>query len=322
MPRKTTRRAASGRAAKAPPAAVRRLPLASLRVFVAVADHASFTRAADALGVTPSAASMQITALEKYLGQRLFERAGRRVVLTPEGTELLPRVRHGLEELESALSESRQDRKSGPLKLTMVPSFLNQWLLPRLPEFYAAHPAIELQFDTSRKLINLGDRGVHAAIRFGLGNWAPLHVEKLLDEWLVPVCPPAMLQRLGRVSSSDDLKRYRLLHSTSEPWSAWLLGDTLEDHWPSAGITFDDSVAIVRAAEQGQGLALARWSLVANEVAQRRLVVASERIVRSQRGYYFVCPESYLSLDKLQALRTWLIAQARSFEAPRCAPVT
>jgi LysR family transcriptional regulator, glycine cleavage system transcriptional activator len=312
-----TRRAPRAPASRRRPgAAIRRLPLGSLRVFVAVAEHLSFTRAADALGVTTSAASMQIQVLEEYLRVALFRRNGRQVVLTSEGTALLPKVRAGLSELERALDEARAERGAGPLRITMLASFLAQWLMPRLPAFSELQPRIDLQVHTGIELVDFVRSGVHAGIRFGTGQWPQLHVEKLLDEWLVPVCRPSLLRKHGPVSGAEDLKRYRLMHSTSEPWSTWLFDDGATDRWPSSGIAFDDSVAIIRATEAGQGLALARWSLVADEVREGRLAVASPRALKFFRSYYFVCPPALARLDKVDAFRRWLVGAAREFPPP------
>ncbi len=123
-----------------------------------------------------------------------------------------------------------------------------------------------------------------------------LHTEKLLDEWLVPVCSPRLLAKHGPVATQADLKKYRLLHSTSEPWRAWLESPTMDIEWAPSGATFDDSVSLIRAAEASQGLVLARWSLVEHEIASGKLVVASKKIVPTDRGYYFVCPKPYCSL--------------------------
>jgi LysR family transcriptional regulator, glycine cleavage system transcriptional activator len=296
--------------------AIRRLPLASLRVFVAVAEHLSFTRAADALGVTTSAASMQIQALEEYLLVALFRRHGRQVELTAEGAALLPKIRQGLADLERALGEARAERGAGPLRVTMLASFLAQWLMPRLVAFSEQHPRIDLQIHTGTELVDFARAGVHAAIRFGTGAWPQLYVEKLLDEWLVPVCRPALLRKHGPVTTADDLKRYRLMHSTSEPWSTWLFDDGAAERWPASGIAFDDSVAIIRATEAGQGLALARWSLVADEVRAGRLAVASPRPLKFFRSYYFACPAGLVRLDKVEAFRRWLLDAAQTFPPP------
>jgi LysR family transcriptional regulator, glycine cleavage system transcriptional activator len=300
--------------------AFRRLPLSSLRVFVAVAEHLSFTRAADALGVTASAASMQIQALEDYLRVPLFRRNGRQVEMTPDAEALRPKVEQALADLERAIDEARADRGAGPLRITMLASFLAQWLLPRLRDFTAKHPGIDVQVHTSTERVDFVKTGIHAGIRFGGGTWPRLHSEKMVGEWLVPVCTPALLERLGPVTSANDLTHYRLLHSTSEPWTAWLLDGGPEEVWPTSGAAFDDSVAIVRTAADGQGLALARWSLVADEVRSGRLAVASPRIVDSARAYWFVCPPSHLTLDKVVLFRDWLRTQAESFPTPPLGP--
>jgi LysR family glycine cleavage system transcriptional activator len=319
---------AEPRPRRAPPAAaakrraggaIRRLPLGSLRVFVAVAEHLSFTRAADALGVTTSAASMQIQALEDYLRLALFRRNGRQVELTAEGAALLPKVRQGLAGLESALDEARADRGAGPLRVTTLSSFLAQWLMPRLPAFGELYPRIDLQIHTSIEPVDFVRTGIHAGIRFGTGEWPGLHIEKLIDEWLVPVCKPSLLKKHGMVTGAEDLKRYRLMHSTSEPWSTWLFNDNDVERWPASGAAFDDSVAVIRATAAGQGLALARWSLVAEEVHEGRLAIASPRALKFFRSYYFICPPALLRLDKVEAFRRWILELARQFPAP-CEP--
>src|ERR1700759_3140620 len=98
--------------------AYRRAPLASLRVFVAVAEHRSFTRGAEALGLTTSAASMQVQTLEDYLRVPLFRRNGRHVELTAAGEGLWPKVEQALADLERAIDETRADRGSGSLRVT------------------------------------------------------------------------------------------------------------------------------------------------------------------------------------------------------------
>jgi len=85
--------------------------------------------------------------------------------------------------------------------------------------------------------------------------------------------------------------------------------------WPSSGAAFDDAVAIVRASEAGQGLALSRWSLVADEVTMGRLAVAG-RAVHSAHAYYFVCPPAHLALEKVAAFREWLTTECARFPSP------
>ena len=305
----------TGGADQASRAAYRRAPLGSLRVFVAVAQHKSFTRGADALGLTTSAASMQVQALEEYLRLALFRRNGRQVELTSEGERLRPRVEQALADLESAIDEARADRGTGPLRVTTLAFFLAQWLLPRLPNFAAQHPDLDVQIHTSVKLADFVKTGMDAGIRFGAGSWPRLYAQKLLDEWLVPVCTPRLLQRHGPIAAARDLRRYKLLHSPYEPWTAWLLEGGTDQAWPGSGPAFDDAIAIVRATEAGQGLALVRWSLVADDVTMGRLAVAG-RAVHSAHAWYFVCPPALLALEKVALFRQWLATEGARFPSP------
>jgi LysR family glycine cleavage system transcriptional activator len=296
---------------------VRRLPLGSLRVFISVAHHLSFTRAADALGVTASAASLQIRSLEEYLARPLFRRNGRQVRLTAEGEALLPRVREALEQLERAVDDARGDRSAGPLRVSTLASFLQQWLLPRLQHFRSQYPEADLHLHTSDKLVDFVREDFHVAVRFGRGGWSNVHSEKLLDEWVLPVCAPALYRKFGPLRDADDLRRYPLLHSLSEPWTVWLFDGRRSDEVTTLrGAVFDASLAVVRMAEQGAGLVLTRWSLVADEIASGKLVRASDRALRSEEGYWLVCPTRAQGLPAVRAFMSWLRSEAATFKYP------
>jgi LysR family glycine cleavage system transcriptional activator len=142
-----------------------------------------------------------------------------------------------------------------------------------------------------------------------------LYNEKLLDEWFLPVCSPEMLARHGPVRTSADLKRYPLLRSSDESWSIWR-HPGVEMDWRERGAAFDDSLTVLAAAEQGQGLALTRWALAAQDLANGRIVRASAQVLPCPRSYYFVCPESYLELPKLQQLLAWLREVAAASPRP------
>lgn len=302
-----------------PAASFPRLPLASLRVFVAAAEHPSFSLAADALGVSVAAVSMQMRALEEYLRTPLFQRRGRLAELTPAGAQLLPRVRSGLAELERAINEARLEQRTGALTVSLLPSFLQQWLLLRLPAFSARYPQVELRLHTSDQLVDFAHSDVQMAVRFGAGNWPKLHCEKLLEDWALAVCTPQMLKQHGPVSSRADLRRYQLLHEDSVAWRAWPGGASDEAAAffteERRGALFDDSVSVVRAAVAGQGLALVRWSLVAQDIASGTLAIASRTIIPIKSAYYLVCPESYLPMEKVAAFRAWITEEAH--RAPR-----
>ncbi len=292
-----------------------RMPLNSLRVFEAVATALSFSEAAEALHVTPAAVSMQIRSLEEYLQVPLFRRNARSIELTAEGLQLLPSVRSALDELRRAVQRLRADRSAGPLNVSMLASFLQRWFVQRLPGFQQDSPEIDLRIQTSDSLVDFAASDFHVAIRYGHGVWPGLHAEKLFDEWLLPVGSPALVKKRGRIEGLADLSRYTLLHSDSEPWSLWTQGGAT-DVAAERGLALDDSAAILSAAEHGQGLALARWSLVASDIAAGRLMPASRHCIPHARSYYFVCPESCLALPKVSALRSWLRQESARFEAP------
>jgi len=295
-----------------------RLPLNALRVFEAVATHLSFAEAAEALHVTPAAVSMQVRTLEEYLRVPLFKRSGRSVSLSAEGALLLPGVRRGLGELQQAMMQLRQDRSGGVLNITTIASFLQKWLLPRLPHFYERCPHIELSIHTSPTPVDFAEGDFHAALRMSTTPTPGLYNEKLLDEWFLPVCSPQLLARHGLIRTPADLRRYPLLRSSDESWSLWR-HPAPDSEWRERGAAFDDSLTVLAAAEQGHGLALSRWAIAAQDIADGRLVRASELAIPCPRSYYFVCPESYLALPKLQELLAWLREVARAFAGPDAA---
>ena len=292
-----------------------RLPLNALRVFEAVATRLSFAEAAEALHVTPAAVSMQVRTLEEYLQVPLFRRSGRKVALTPEGDQLLPGIRRGLDELEAALNELRKDRKGGQLNISMLASFLQKWLLPRLPQLRDQHPDVELRVHTSRESVDFSRSDFHAAIRLGNGDYKGLYSEKVMDEWLVAVAAPAVLAKHGPLMSSQPLERYPLLQSTDEPWIHWREVGA-GDPKPVRGSVLDDSVSVIMAAEQGLGFALVRWSLAASDLQAGRLGFASPVALPYRWAYHFVCPKSYVSMPKIAKFLEWLRESVKVFPAP------
>ena len=195
-----------------------RLPLNALRVFEAVATRLNFGEAAEALHVTPAAVSQQIKTLEDYLQTPLFRRDGRKVQLTAEGAHLLPGIRHGLDELEATLQRLRQARQTGTINVSTLASFLQRWLLPRLGGLRAQHPEIELRLHTSAAAVDFARTDFHAALRFGLGRYGELRTEKFLDDWLVAVAAPSLIEKYGPLPGTGDLAQYPLLHGDELDW--------------------------------------------------------------------------------------------------------
>jgi LysR family transcriptional regulator, glycine cleavage system transcriptional activator len=292
-----------------------RLPLNALRVFEAVATRLNFSDAAEALNVTPAAVSQQVKALEDYLQTPLLRRNGRGVQLTLEGKQLLPGLRRGLGELEAALQQIRQERESGTVNVTTLSSFLQKWLTPRLADLHARHPEIDFRIQTSSEIVDFARTDFHAAIRLGSGDYPGLRSEKFLDEYLVAVASPAVLAKYGPLSNGTDLASMPLLHGTEIDWGSWSAGDA-ESLTRLRGTFIDDSAALLGATVAGVGFGILRWTLAADELQAGRVVLASKRIMPHRFAYHFVCPEGYLVLPKVAALRDWLVQQAQRFPAP------
>jgi LysR family transcriptional regulator, glycine cleavage system transcriptional activator len=292
-----------------------RLPLNALRVFEAVATRLNFTDAAEALHVTPAAVSQQVKALEDYLQTPLLRRNGRGVQLTIEGARLLPGLRRGLDELEAALQQIRQERETGRVNVSTLSSFLQKWLTPRLIDLHKRHPDIDFHIHASAEVIDFARTDFHAAVRLGSGHYPGLHTEKILDEHLVAVASPDVLAKYGPLSSWSELDKLPLLHGTETDWSRWFSGET-DCLKALRGAFLDDSAALLSAAIEGLGFGILRWTLAAGELQAGRIVLASQRVLPYRYAYYFVCPEAYLALPKVVALRDWLLQQAGQFESP------
>ena len=291
------------------------IPLNALRTFEAVASRLSFAKGAAALNVSPAAVSSQIRSLEQRLNQPLFHRHGRHITLTETGRKLLPGVQRGLTELRQALQTVSQDRSEGVLNVSMMPTFLQKWLMPRLTDFYNVHPQIDLRINADNTQVNFEHSDFHAAIRFGTGKWPGVKAGKMLDDWILPVCSPRLLKEIGPVQSNDELQKHDLLFVESEVWDAWfrVLGESgRESRWP----LLNDSLSILMAAEQGQGIALSRWSLVARDIGAGRLVRPLDTVVRTDWSYYFVAPPHYYDLPKVAAFRDWIMDHCERFERP------
>jgi len=211
-----------------------------------------------------------------------------------------------------------QDRSEGVLNVSMMPTFLQKWLMPRLSEFYSQQPQIDLRINADNTPVNFEQSDFHAGIRFGSGKWPGLKAEKILDDWILPVCSPRLVREIGPIATVEELQQHDLLFVESEIWDAWfrVLGETGRDsRWP----LLNDSLSILMAAEQGQGIALSRWSLVARDIAAGRLVRPIDTVVQTDWSYYFVAPAHYFDLPKVAAFRDWIVGHCERFERPEAA---
>ncbi len=291
------------------------VPLNALRTFEAAARHLSFSKGAEELHVSTAAVSSQIRTLEERLNQKLFHRRGRQISLTAAGRQLLPGVERGMRELRQAVQRLDADRNEGVLQVSMLPGFLQKWLMPRLGHFQEQHPDIDLRISADEAIIDFDRTDVQLAIRFGPGNYGDLAAEPLMEDWILPVCSPRFLAEHGPLDSAAALREHDLLYVDSPVWDSWFR--VMGDYGRQRRVKLlNNAMAILMAAELGEGIALTRWSLVARDIAHGRLVRAVPSIVRTDWSYWLVGPTQHMELPKARAFLHWLEAECAEFERP------
>jgi LysR family glycine cleavage system transcriptional activator len=280
-------------------------PMQALRAFDAAARAQSLTKAADALNLTHGAISHQIKSLERDLGVRLIERAGRGIRLTDEGERFATRVRAAFAELAAAVNEIAARANPRQLRVSVVPSFAARWLLPRIGRFLAAHPDVDLDIRANLATVDFRRDDDDVAIRWGYGQWPDVHAEHLLDDQYFPVCSPRLAN--GRLPARPaDLARYPLLRSDDEPWKPWFDAAGLDWPEPTRGPIFNDASHMIQATAEGQGIALARQTLLGNDVRNGVLVRLFDVAVPAPRKFYLVYPPRMANSTKLAQFRQWL----------------
>jgi LysR family glycine cleavage system transcriptional activator len=288
--------------------------LHALHVFEAAARHMSFTEASRELHITQTAVSHQVKALESELGVALFRRGPRHVALTPVGRAWAAELGPIFAQLHAAHGKLRgaSRRGQGEIALSILPSFASRWLVPRLGRFLDVHPRIELRISASEHLVDFATEPVDLGIRYGTGRYPGLAVEKLTDDAWVVVAAPSLLAR-RRPRAPRDLRGQLLLHDDApDAWAGWLARQGVPDASPDRRTEISDSSMLVEAAVRGQGIALARWSLIVDELATGRLELVFPRIapVRTDRAYYLAAPRENLRRPAVAAFWEWVRREA------------
>ncbi len=296
----------------------RRLPpLNALRSFEAAARHLSFTKAANELNVTQAAVSHQVKTLEEALGVKLFRRLNRALLLTEPGQSYLPPVRDALDMLASATQRLTRQDETGILTVSALPSLASIWLVPRLNRFLEANPEIQVRLDASEGLADFENGDVDVGIRYGRGNYPGLHTERMMTEDIFPVCAPTLPTAARPLARPEDLKHHTLLHDDLRlDWRMWLMAAGVTDVDPVRGLTFNASDMLIRAAIEGQGVALGRSALAADALADGRLIKPFDVILPADYAYYFVCAERDIDRPKVRAFRDWLFSDIARGKAP------
>ena len=281
--------------------------LRSLAAFEAAARNQSFARAAAELHLTAGAVSHAIRALEERLGDQLFERKGRGVVLTRSGQAFAARVRLGLSLITDAFGTKLQASPK-PLVVSTLPSIASKILLPGLEALGTLVPGVRLDIRVSEELEQFRKGDVDLAIRFGPGHWAGLASRLVAAETLFPVCSPGLRDRLKPEHPSDILACPLIDHPSSS-WKLWCDPLGLDTGSAAPWLVLDESAAVIDAACLGHGIALARGRLARRDLEEGRLVRLFDHEVRAEYGYFCVGREAVLRAPLSVIFLEWLVSE-------------
>jgi len=295
--------------------------LNALRAFEASARHQSFSAAAAELHVTPAAVGQLVRTLEDWLGTPLFHRGSSgkaRLVPTEAAERALPDIRAGFDRLAVGMELLQEGSTSGVLTVAVSPAFAAKWLLPRIESFQLAWPDTDVRLDTNLKPVDFLAQRIDIGVRYGTGSWPGLVADKLMDEEVYPVCSPAWARGHPRVKKPRDLAGVTLIHDLSmdshsgfPTWEAWLRKAGAPMVAAARGMQINNSAAVLQAAIEGHGIALARSVMAHADLVAGRLVrLFPEVTFASPLAYHVVYRAESAALARLMAFRTWLLEEA------------
>lgn len=293
-------------------------PLNALKVFEAAARHMSFTKAAEELHVTPGAVSQQIKTLEDFIGGRLFRRTKRALLLTDAAQASLPILREAFDKLDEAARILTARGDSRRLTVSVAPSLAAKWLVPRLDRFQEKNPDIEVWISADMEVVDFAVDDVDLAIRYGAGTYPGLEVELLMEESILPVCSPRLLQGDNPLRTPSDLAFHPLLHDGSPDteehfssnWAMWLKAAGVTGVDAKRGATFNQSSLAIEAAVAGKGVALAKSTIALADLEAGRLVAPFDLSTPSSFSYFLVHPASKARNNAVKAFKKWLREEA------------
>lgn len=292
-------------------------PLDLIQGFEAAARTLSFTKAAEELNLTQSAISRQIRALEESLGVALFERRTRALLLTAEGRRLQKTAEDVLSILQDATNRIRADGNARHLTVSTTAGFASLWLIPRLRRFTMLHPDVDVRISASYKAADVERGQVDVAVRYTRRDIAPPGAICLFGEEVMPICSPGLVRENARaLNSLQDLAAHTLLHLDSAEgildWETWLVAEGLADLRPAGSLRFDNYEQIVRAALDGQGVALGIRRFVQHLIDGGQLVVPFGSTMVGQRAYYILRSPMTRGVAHIDDFIAWLRQEAEN----------
>ena len=288
-----------------------------IRGFVAVGRRMSITLAAEDLFLTQSAVSRQIIALEEALGVRLLNRGYRSIRFTAEGERFFRVADSALQQLQDGVNALAAGRDRQPVTITATIGVSGLWIMPRLGGFQQRHPDIDVRVAASNKVMDLRTQSADIAIRYCAPASAPPGSLRLFGEAVAPVADPS----LGvRQLDAESLARQVLIEydDSNRPWLQWadrLHSMGLSATKPKGVLRYNQYDQAIRAALEGQGIALGRIALIEPLLSQGRLVAVGGADADHARGYaYWLVQADSTPRDDVQVVLDWIKAEAQGVE--------
>jgi LysR family glycine cleavage system transcriptional activator len=285
-------------------------PLNWLRAFEASARHLSFTHAAAELNLTQAAISHQIKGLESQLGSALFRRLPRGLELTDTGAAYLPAVNEAIERLKAVTEEVFGQGQNRLLTIKINTVFFMRWLAPRMSEFRRLHPTINLRITSNVWMEHKeGAANSDLEIRYGRGDWPSLKAVRLTYDELVPVCSPSYLEASTPLTCPQDLPNHTILHviGYQEGWGYWLKQTGNSDLTLGQSYQYDTLVTALEMATLGEGVVLARSSLVETALQSGDLVAPLAETIPTDEAFYLVYPKTSREHPHAMTFRNWML---------------
>ncbi len=288
--------------------AIRRLPpLRAIEAFVRIVRLGSARAAADELGLSPSALSRRVSALEEFIGKRLFARQHQALKLTDEGHAFYDAVSPKFDELAAAVESQVEDSRVLRLHLGMLPLFGSQRLFPRLPELRKQYPRLHIDFDTSPHLEQRVGDTLDAAIVLAREPDPGFHAVRLDHNRVYAIVNKEIAAELGPKPDREALSKQTFLIHTELPDSfvAWKAAIGLPDLEPAAIDHYDSGQLILEAAANGLGIAIMHDDHFVR-AHDNRLARLYDIEVQSPYSYWFICRPHALEVRSVRIFHDWL----------------
>jgi len=291
-----------------------KLSFQNLNTFATAAHALSFQGAAEALHVTPSAVSHQIRSLESLLGYRLFERLDKRVRLTNRGRQLYLEIREPLMQLHQASRNALRGAEDNALALSVAPVFATRWLLPRLKDFRACYPEINLSVIATTTLVDFRSDPFDAAIRMGGGDWPDTVSKRLFGQRIVAVCNPNLIAKNRGMFAIEQITGQALIHNSSMSglWRKWLDSAGMVPSGALTGIEVQSSAQVLEAVNAEDAIGLVDLNFIGDEIKDGRLALACSHVLSGADGYFLTYPETLHERTALQVFEQWIASQVNT----------